>query len=37
MPIRRELGDAMMEALFAVEGMAMSARLDRERQSRASR
>jgi len=37
MPIRRELGDAMMEALFAVERKAMSARLDRERQSRASR
>lgn len=36
-PIRRELGDAMMEALFAVEGKAMSSRLDRERQSRAGR
>jgi hypothetical protein len=28
-PVRRELGDAVMEALFAVEGKAMSARLDR--------
>jgi hypothetical protein len=37
MPIRRELGDAMMEALFAIEGKAMSARLDRERQDRARR
>jgi hypothetical protein len=34
MPVRRELGDAVMEALFAVEGKAMSARLDRERTTR---
>jgi len=34
MPVRRELSDAVMEALFAVEGKAMSSRLDRERQDR---
>ena len=34
-PLRRELNDAVMEALFAVEGKAMSPRLERERQQRA--
>jgi len=36
-PIRRSLSDAVMEALYAVEGRAMSARLDRARAERLAR